>query len=238
MKSQNYRMFSQQEHQTWKTLFDNLAYCRKEQAFAIFDEGVKKLGLNANAIPDIDEVNRKLLAMTGWQGVPVEGLEQNASFFVGLSERKFPIGNFIRDARDVNYTPAPDVFHDLYGHLPFFVDRSYAKFTEEFGIRASAYRKNERALDLWGRLFWFGVEFSLVKADKGRRIFGGGILSSLGESNYSLSQNPVVLPFSVQEIIDRPYKIDEFQKTIFCLESTEQLYNCLPAYEKAVKARI
>ncbi len=155
-----------------------------------------------------------------------------------MSERKFPIGNFIRDAQDVNYTPAPDVFHDLYGHMPFFVNEEYANFCHEFGQRASKYCDNQQAMDLWGRLFWFGVEFTIIQTPNGVKIFGGGILSSYGESNYCLSNEPEVLPFDVNSIIDRSYKIDEFQKTIFILTSPEQLYNCLPAYETLVKQRL
>jgi phenylalanine-4-hydroxylase len=238
MKEQVYKQFSPEEHRTWGTLFRNLDHCRKEQADTTFSRGVELLGLNASGVPSIKDVNAKLERITGWNGVPVEGLEENGSFFEAMANKKFPIGNFIRDARDVNYTPAPDVFHDLYGHLPFFTDPDYAKFCEEFGRRAAKVKDNPKGMDLWGRLFWFGVEFPLIETPKGHRIFGGGILSSFGESNYCLSDKPEVRPFNIAEIVDRTYKIDEFQRTIFLLGNKLELYDCLPAYEKLVLARL
>lgn len=235
MKPQKFRQFTEAENQTWKTLFQNLDHCRRQQAHPIFAEGVRKLGLDADRIPHIDEVNRRLASLTGWRGVPVEGLEDNASFFVGMAERAFPIGNFIRDARDVNYTPAPDIFHDLYGHLPFLADERFADFCYRFGKAAGKYVGNEHAMVQWGRLFWFGVEFPLIKTPRGNRIFGGGILSSFGESNYALSNEPEILPFDLKAIRDRDYKIDEFQKTMFILENEEQLYRSPEEFEKILR---
>lgn len=238
MKAEAQKTFTPTEHATWRQLFLNLEHCRAEQATPMFTAGVRALGITADAIPDISTVNARLRDLTGWCGVPVHGLEENGSFFAGLAERKFPIGNFIRDSRDINYTPAPDIFHDLYGHMPFFADKKYAEFCAEFGRRAAPYAANAKAMDLWGRLFWFGVEFPLIATPKGRRIFGGGILSSFGESNYVLSSEPEVRPFNLGEIVDRNYKIDEFQKTVFCLENEDQLYSCLPAYERLVRDRL
>lgn len=238
MLVQRQKAFTDKEHQTWSILFSNLERCRREQAHPIFSLGVEKLGLTANRIPDLDEVNRRLDSLTGWRGVPVEGLEDNASFFEGLAHKEFPIGNFIRAARDVNYTPAPDIFHDLYGHLPLLTDPLYAHFCFEFGQRAAKHSDNPAAMEIWGRLFWFGVEFPLVETPAGRRIFGGGILSSLGESDYSLSNKPLVLPFDVRAIVDRTYKIDDLQPTLFVLKRPEQLYGCLPEYETLVNQRL
>ncbi len=238
MHQQEYRQFSEQEHQTWGKLFRNLQNCRNSQAHPIFAEGIAKLDLTAERIPELSEVNAKLQKLTGWQGIAVEGLEDNASFFSGMAERKFPIGNFIRDAQDINYTPAPDVFHDLYGHLPFFANRAFADFCHDFGVRAARVAESQSAMDLWGRLFWFGAEFPLIETAQGRRIFGGGILSSFGESNYALSDEPEVLEFDIELIIDRPYKIDEFQKTVFVLKAPEQLYGCLTKYEELVRMRL
>lgn len=238
MLVQRQKAFTEKEHQTWGILFSNLERCRRDQAHPLFSKGVSKLGLTADRIPNLDDVNERLDVLTGWRGVAVEGLEDNASFFEGLANREFPIGNFIRSARDVNYTPAPDIFHDLYGHLPLLTDPLYAQFCWEFGQRAAKYSDNPTAMEIWGRLFWFGVEFPLIETPLGRRIFGGGILSSLGESDYSLSNKPVVLPFDIRSIVDRSYKIDDLQATLFVLSGAEQLYSCLPAYESLVEQRL
>ncbi len=235
MQAERFRTFTAEEHRTWSRLFDNLGHCRKHQAAPLFAEGVKALGMVSASIPNLNSVNEKLQALTGWKGVAVRGLEDNESFFAALARKEFPIGNFIRDAADLNYTPAPDVFHDLYGHLPFFAAQPYADFCEEFGVRASRYATDSLAIELWGRLFWFGVEFPLVETKSGRRIFGGGILSSFGESNYALSDAPEVQPFDLQAIVRKTYRIDQFQTTLYCLQDAQQLYDCLPAYESLVR---
>ena len=238
MKEQKWRVFDDDEHHTWRLLFQGLGPCRRDMAHPIFAVGIEKLGISAQQIPDLNSVNRRLRQLTGWQGVPVLGLEDNASFFRGLAARRFPIGNFIRDMRDVSYTPAPDVFHDLYGHLPFLADEDSANFCAEFGARAAHWADSPVAMILWGRLFWFGVEFPLIETAAGRRIFGGGLLSSRGESEWSLSAAPHVLPFDLNVIIDLDYKIDEYQKKLFCLSSAQELYSCLAQYEELLKKKV
>lgn len=230
MQTTPIKAFTEKEHRTWSTLFARLDHCRKAQAHPLFAEGLSLLGITGEKIPDMAEVNRRLRKLTGWQGVPVVGLEEAGSFFEGLSRREFPIGNFIRDEKDISYTPAPDIFHDLYGHLPFFTDPDYANFCHEFGVRACRFAQDPVRLRQFERLFWFGVEFPLVETPRGRRIFGGGILSSFNESNYSLSEQPKILPFEVELIRNRDYNIDEMQKQIFVLKSPDQLYGCLEKY--------
>jgi len=238
MQEQTWRVFDEDEHHTWRLLFQGLDQCRQDMAHPVFAAGIEKLGISAQQIPDLNSVNRRRRQLTGWQGVPVVGLEDNASFFRGLAARRFPIGNFIRDIRDVSYTPAPDVFHDLYGHLPFLADEDFANFCAEFGARAARWADSSLAMILWGRLFWFGVEFPLIGTAAGRKIFGGGILSSRGESEWSLSTGPQVVAFDPRVIIDLDYKIDEYQKKLFCLSSAQELYSCLVEYEELIKNKV
>jgi len=235
MKKQTFKNFSAEEHKTWGKLFKGLARSRREQAHPLFTKGVEALGLDDGAVPNLDEVNDRLQALTGWRGIPVEGLEENDSFFTGMERREFPIGNFIRSAEDVNYTPAPDVFHDLYGHLPLLADPHYADFCQRFGAMASKYLDNSDFIEQFGRLFWFGVEFPLIKYGDERRIFGGGILSSAAECDYCLSERPEVAPFDIEEIRRRKYHIDDFQVKIYLLDTPEQLYTCLGAFEEGLR---
>jgi phenylalanine-4-hydroxylase len=228
------RTFSAEEQETWRRLFARLDACRASQAHPLFAKGIETLGIEGTEIPDLAEVNRRLFAATGWRGVVVEGLEDGPSFFAMLERREFPIGNFIRDARDLSYTPAPDVFHDLYGHLPLLADADYAAFCHEFGVTASRFADSPEKLRQFERLFWFGVEFPLIETAAGRRIFGGGILSSFGESNYSLSTEPKAVPFDIEAIRYQEFRIDEMQKLLFVLSKPEDLYTCLPAFAKGV----
>jgi len=219
--------FGAHEHDTWRRLYARLDHCRREQAHPLFAAGLDALGIHGDAIPALADVNRRLTALTGWRGVEVAGLEDGKSFFALLARREFPIGAFIRDAKDLSYTPAPDVFHDMYGHLPLLADRDYAAFCERFGVFASAYATSPERLREMERLFWFGVEFPLVETARGRRIFGGGILSSFGESSFSLSSEPEVLPFDVGAIMRQEYRIDEMQRRLFVLDQPATLYRCL-----------
>lgn len=225
------REFSPAEHLTWKLLFERQRPLRGEQIVKLFSEGIELLGLQADRIPDLEEVNRRLSALTGFRGVPVEGFEEPASFYEMLSRREFPIGFFIRSPEDLGYTPAPDIFHDLYGHLPFLIDCQYADFCQDLGARAMKFSGDPARFRQWERLFWFGVEFPLVKTPLGVRIFGGGIASSFSECEYALSGRPEVLPFDLEVIRQQEFDISKMQERIFLLESPEQLYGCLDQFE-------
>jgi phenylalanine-4-hydroxylase len=231
-----YRNFTPEEHETWKVMFERQVPKRDQQIFHLFSEGIRALGIDAERVPDIEAVNAKLKRLTGFEGVPVVGLEEDQPFYQMLGERQFPIGNFIRDRKDVSYTPAPDVFHDLYGHLPFLADRDYADFCAELGRRATKVGQNSDSLKQWARLFWFAVEFSLIKTPVGNRIFGAGIASSYGECEYALSTRPEILPFDLETIRLRDFRVDEFQRTIFLMESTQQIYGCLDEFERRVNS--
>lgn len=232
------RQYTAAEHATWTKLYDQLDECRRSQAHPWFARGLEKLGISRERIPSLTDVNAKLRQLTGWEGVAVTGLEDPASFFVGLSERRFPIGNFIREPQDLSYTPAPDVFHDLYGHLPFLAAEPYAAFCQDFGARACRYQDQPEKLRQFETLFWFAVEFPLIKTREGLRIFGGGILSSVGESNYCLSDQPRKLPFQVRDIYQREYHIDQMQQVLFVLDDVDQLFASLDELEALIQGQV
>jgi phenylalanine-4-hydroxylase len=233
-----YRDFSPDEHRTWQILFERQARLRDRQLVPEFSEGLRALGFTAGRIPDLREVNRRLAALTGFRGVPVEGFEEPHSFYAMLARREFPIGYFIRDPKDLGYTPAPDVFHDLYGHLPFLANPIYADFCHEFGCRTMKFVGDPERLREWERLFWFGVEFPLLETAAGRRIFGAGIASSFDECAYALGDRPETLPFDPEMIRREEFEIDRMQSRLFVLESREQLYGCLGVFEAGCAGRI
>lgn len=224
--------FSQEDHATWKKLFDLQTRLRLEQIIPEFSEGLGLLGITDEKIPDLDSVNKKLNTLTGWQGVLVKGFEAPVTFYEMLSEKQFPIGNFIRQPDDLSYTPEPDIFHDLYGHLPFFTIPEYGEFCHEFGKRALKYIHSEKITREFQRFFWFTIEFAILKTAKGRRIFGAGIASSFNECAYALSDKPKVYPFDIETLREREFRIDLLQDVLFELDNTKQLYDCLDAFEK------
>ncbi len=228
--------FSAQDKRTWSTLFQRQAKSRESQVHPLFKYGVEKLGISEK-FPDLEAINKKLEKISGFRGVPVKGFEEPESFYEMLAQREFPIGFFIRDEKDLGYTPAPDIFHDLYGHLPFLVDSQYANFCQSLGERTIRYRDQPEILRQWERLFWFTAEFGLVRTDQGIRIFGGGIASSIQECDYALSTQPKQMPFDLEVIRNLEFQIDEMQKNLFLLESPEQLYSCLDEFEAGCTAK-
>lgn len=231
------RAYREEDHETWRLILRSHRSVRTTQICDLFIKGVEALGISDDRIPNLDEINERLVQHSGFRGVLVEGLEEGGDFYRMLSHRQFPIGNFIRDRRDLGYTPAPDIVHDLYGHLPFFVDKDYANFCQAFGELACRYLNEPNLFRQFERFFWFTVEFGLIRTPEGIRIFGAGIASSVGECNYALSGKPEIVPFEIDNIRHQEFQIDEMQKKLFCLENQSQLYTCLPELEKKIGTR-
>ncbi len=228
--------FTPEEHATYADIVRFHRARRDEQLAPLFLDGLKKLELDRDHIPPLDEVNARLRKLTGWEGVYVRGLEDAGGFYRLLRDRKFPIGHFVRDRKDLNYTPAPDVVHDLYGHIPFHADQAYADYCQRYGELACRYLDDPKRLRRLERYFWFTNEFGLVDLPQGRRIFGAGIASSLGECLYALSPEPEVLPFDVETICAQEFRIDQMQPRLFVLKSIEQLYGSFEQLERVVDA--
>ena len=228
--------FSEEDHGTWGAINAIHRQRRAQQMVPMFLRGLHSLGMDTDTIPSLDEVNAKLMFLTGWRGVYVKGLEDAAGFYGLLRERKFPIGNFVRDRKDLNYTPAPDVVHDLYGHIPFHADQAYADYCQAYGELACQFLGDAVRLRRLERYFWFTNEFGLVQTAHGRRIFGAGIASSVGECTRALSEEVEVLPFDVERICAQEFRIDQMQPRLFLLDSVEQLYESFPALEVCVRS--
>ena len=228
------KSYTEEDKETWRLILSRHAESRDLQVCDLFLDGVEKLGLTANEIPDLAAVNRVLAARSGFRGVFVEGLEEGKNFFTMLSQRIFPVGNFIRSRHDLSYTPAPDIVHDIYGHLPFYTDKAYGDFCQAFGLAALEFIDQPELLRQFERFFWFTVEFGLMKTAEGIRVFGAGIASSTSECEYALSGKPEIKPFEIDAIRFQEFRIDEMQKLIFLLESPEQLYSSLDELHRRV----
>lgn len=228
-------VFGAEDTQTWRAILVEHSKKRDAQICDLFLRGLEILNLTESEIPDLERVNEILEERSGFRGVYVKGLEDGASFYRMLSERRFPIGRFIRDGKDLGYTPEPDVVHDLYGHLPFFTDKAYGDFCQAFGAEASKYADRPELLRQFERFFWFTVEFGLLETPQGVRVFGAGIASSTGECDYALSGAPRVEPFDVDLIRRQEFRIDIMQPILFRLKSISQLYESLPVLSEKVK---
>ena len=221
------RIFTQNELKTWNAVLSKHSKTRKSQIVDLFHIGLDTLKITPGKIPQLSSINEILKKYTDFKGVYVDGLENGKSFYAMLAKRLFPIGDFIRDPNQLSYIPEPDMIHDLYGHIPFLIDKDYADFCQKFGETACKFIDDDEKFHKFERFFWFTIEFGLIKTNNGIRIFGAGIASSIGECEFSLSSKPEVVDFDIDSIINQDFKIDQMQKKLFLIKNKHQLYDCI-----------
>ncbi len=211
------------ENETWHTLIERQMKIIEHRACEEFIAGLKKLNLPHDRIPQCHEVTVSLQKATGWSVKPVPALISLNEFFSLLANKQFPAATFIRKKEELDYLEEPDIFHEFFGHCPLLTNQAYADFVEWYG--KTALETSERIQSMLGRLFWFTVEFGLLKSDKGLRIYGGGILSSYEETVYALeSVKPQRNDFNLTQILNTNYRYDTIQNQYFILNSLDELY--------------
>lgn len=208
---QNWESFSGEDHAVWDLLFARQVELLGSRVVSPFLDGIDLLRLSHPGVPDVDGLNATLTARTGWRVVAVPGLVPDDIFFAMLSERVFPVGNFIRRRDQLDYLEAPDCFHDMFGHIPMLAHHDFAEMVEHvgrLGVAAIAAGEGERV----ARIYWHSVEFGLAREGGALKILGAGLASSFGEAHFSLESEAVErLPFSVERAVHTPYRHDAFQ---------------------------
>jgi len=214
------------ENVTWKTLITRQSEIVKTRASSEFLEGLERIQFSKNHVPQHLDINKRLKNYTGWEVEVVPALIPAKEFFTLLANKKFPAASFIRIPEELDYIEEPDIFHEFYGHVPMLTFPLYAKFMEEFGKFAlSIDPKDRRRLF---RLFWFTIEFGLIKTSQGIKAYGGGMLSSIHETIYSVeSELPERHPFDPLNALRTPYRIDIPQPLYYVLNSMDELYKIL-----------
>jgi phenylalanine-4-hydroxylase len=219
---QCWQSFSGEDHAVWDLLFERQVELLGSRVVAPFLDGIDLLRLSHPGVPDVEGLNAILEPRTGWRTVAVPGLVPDDIFFAMLSERVFPVGNFIRTRAQLDYLEAPDCFHDMFGHIPMLAHHDYAEMTRhigELGAAAIAAGKGHKA----ARLYWHSVEFGLAKEEGELKILGAGLASSFGEAHSSLESDEVErLPFSVQRAVRTDYRHDAFQPRYLVSHSLER----------------
>ena len=217
--------WSLQEHDTWQQLYSRQLPALRCNACDEYLAGLQALGLPADHIPQLQAIDEALHAATGWQTQAVPALIDFSTFFQLLSQRRFPVATFIRTPDELDYLKEPDIFHEIYGHCPLLMNPAFATFTQRYGELGLAANKEERVY--LARLYWFTVEFGLLRCDGGEmRIYGGGILSSPKETHYAVaSQLPKRQPFDLMTVLRTPYRIDILQPVYFYLDSIDELFD-------------
>ena len=215
--------YSNEEHDRWTRLFRRQRQVLPGRACDEYIHAIRQLDLSAEGVPHMGRLSDRLGKLTGWSVVPVAGLVPDDVFFDHLANKRFPAGAFIRPESEFDYLEEPDVFHDIFGHVPMLAVPVFAEFMQAYG------QGGMRALELGqlhnlARLYWYTVEFGLVKSSRGLRIFGAGILSSPHESVFSLEDDsPNRVAFDLPRIMRTKHIIDDFQQTYFVVDSLEQL---------------
>jgi len=228
--------YTQAEHDRWRRLYDRQMALMPRYAPKEFIAGIENFAV-ADGIPDFRSVNRLLARATGFRIVAVPGLIPNDVFFDHLANRRFPVSWWIREESELDYLVEPDVFHDFFGHVPLLAHPVFADYMVEYG-KAGPRAAAMDAIPLLSRLYWYTIEFGLIRTADGLRAFGAGILSSRGETVYAIdSDKPNRIGFDLERVLMTEYRIDDYQETYFVIDSFEQLFAethkpFAPLYEK------
>ena len=218
---QGFENYTDADHSTWRTLASRQREILKGRIADQFLEGLDRLGIGEAGIPDFRVMNQRLKAATGWEVVAVPGLIPDLAFFRLLADRKFPAGFWIRKPEQIDYIEEPDIFHDVFGHVPLIMQPIYADYLAAYG-RAGLVAAEHGALKRLARLYWYTVEFGLAQTPEGLRIVGAGIASSPGETVFALeSRSPNRVGFDLGRVMRTLYRIDDFQETYFVLDGVE-----------------
>jgi phenylalanine-4-hydroxylase len=220
---QRWADYTAAEHAVWDTLFARQMALLPGRVVPAFLDGVARLGMDRPGVPDLERLSERLQALTGWTVVAVPGLVPDDVFFDHLARRRFVAGRFIRRADQLDYLQEPDIFHDVFGHVPLLANPVYADYMQAYG------EGGRRAMTLGAigplaRLYWHTVEFGLIRDGEGLKIFGAGIVSSAGESRYALeAPDPPRIAFDLLRVMRTRYRIDAFQPHYFVIDSFEDL---------------
>ena len=235
---QGWAGYTAAEHQLWVTLYERQTALVPGRACDPFLRGLDALDLHRAGIPDFARINEELRRLTGWEVVAVPGLVPETAFFEHLANRRFPAGQFIRRPDQLDYLEEPDIFHDVFGHVPMLTDPTFADYMQAYG------EGGLRALDLGqlhnlARLYWYTVEFGLLQTPQGLRIYGAGIVSSHAETIFALDDpSPNRLGFDLARVMRTPYRIDDFQQVYFVIPSLQALLDATLADFGALYARL
>lgn len=215
--------YTEDENRIWAELYERQERAIRGKACDEFMQGLDLLNLPRDRVPQLEEVSRVLRRETGWEVAYVPALIPFGEFFQLLADKKFPAATFVRTREELNYLQEPDIFHELFGHTPLLTHPYFAEFTHTYGKLGLAASKEDRVF--LARMYWFTVEFGLIqKPGSELRIYGGGILSSIGETDYAYGDTPRKQRFNILDALRTPYRIDIMQPLYYVIEDLRELY--------------
>lgn len=227
--------YTDEDRQVWRILFDRQMQALQPSASRLYLEAVETIRFRTGGIPDFEQVNALLMLRTGWQLTVTPGLVPEKDFFALLARRIFPATCWLRCLSELDYLEEPDMFHDVFGHAPLLTNSDYAAFMEAFGKLALKWLHVPEAVEMITRLYWFTIEFGMIREDDIIRIFGAGIMSSVGETRHALSDHSRKLPFDMATVLAMGFRKDVMQDTYFVIRSFRELCAALPEADKAIE---
>src|SRR6202166_2580979 len=231
---QDWSAYTPEQHATWAELVGRRMPQIEAYACEEYLQGFEQIGLRTDLIPNLADVNQRLRPRSGWRATPVSGFLPPDAFFAMLAARQFPTTAWLRSRESLAYIPEPDIFHDVFGHVPMHAHPVFADFLEHYGAVCAALTDKD-ALEKLGRLFWYTVEFGLMRQDKKIKVYGSGVISSHGECSNVIEGGCEVRRFDLDEVLETPVKVDELQKVLFAIESFDQIYEAMHEAERQVK---
>ena len=223
---QDYSSYDDEAHDVWRILFERRMATLRDTASRVYLDGAERIGLEPDRVPDLAEVNARLAARTGWAAVGVGGFIPAGQFFRCLAQRRFPTTLFVRPRSQLDYLPEPDIFHDVFGHVPLHSDPVFANFLQQFGALA-AESQSDAETTAMARLFWFTVEFGLVREGDRVKVYGSGLISSHGDAANALGPKCDRRPFALDAVLAQPFEIDRFQDVLFVVDSFDVLFDAV-----------
>ena len=224
--AQDHQAYTSEAHDVWHLLYERRMRTLRDTGSEVFLSGIERIGLEPDRVPRLADVNARLGASTGWNALGVRGFIPAEQFFHCLSQRRFPTTLIVRPRAQLDYLPEPDIFHDVFGHVPLHSHPVFADFLQQFGAVAAASRTTQETLEM-ARLFWFTVEFGLIRESGGVRIYGSGLISSHGDAANALSDRCQRRPFVLEDVLQQPFEIDRLQDVLFVIESFDQLFEAV-----------
>jgi len=223
------------DHQVWSILYTRQLNAIRQYAYKNFEQGLSLLNFTTDRIPGFSGTNRQLEALTGWKIYAVPGLIPNRTFFKLMVYKRFGATTWIRKMEELDYLEEPDMFHDVFGHVPLLTDPVITDFLWGLAHIAERYIEQENIIEAIARLYWYTIEFGLVKEGEAVKIYGAGILSSIGETKFALSETADRRPFDLEEVLQTPYIKDKFQEQYFVLDDLEQLRDIVTALDEKLR---
>ncbi len=220
---QDWSAYTPEQHAVWALLYQRRMATLQATGSHLFLDGAERIGLVSDRVPDLKDVNQRLSTRTGWNAVPVSGFLPAREFFECLGTRRFPTTVTVRPRSQLDYLPEPDIFHDVFGHVPLHADPVFASFLQGFGAVAGR-AETEHQVQGMARLFWFTVEFGLIREHGEIKVYGSGLISSHGDAANALGPQCERRPFGLEAVLAQPFEIDHLQDVLFVIDSFDELF--------------